>query len=211
VFALLVCLLAPLSEAERSTKNSLNSQAADTLDDVLENQLTSWEQLVGDSKGSKEALKVVRQYLSHIGEENLPNPRPLIQAKEYAHRDGDRLGEALVSILLSREYLVLSYEFESEPPARQADVEKQEKPIVPGKERESFIGDRNDTWQLIPQSLSPRAINSYQRGRLNLAKENLELAISLLIGVEDETLIAFIHQVLSEFVNLRLARIVFSY
>jgi len=260
VLALLLCLLAPLSEAKRMTKKStgtgkktvitctgtlnditdcpdtecgpslgrvglirafinspgapgavqpsalgvesarvLNSQAADTLDDVLEKRLTSWEQLVGDSKGSKEALKVVRQYLSHISDENLPNPRPLIQAQGYAHRDGDRLGEALVSILLSREYLVLSYQLESEPPAEQADVGKQDKSIVPGKEGESFRGDRVYTWELIPQSLLPRAVDSYQSGMLKSAKEKLELAISLLTGPEDETLVAFIHQALSEY------------
>jgi CHAT domain-containing protein/Tfp pilus assembly protein PilF len=177
----------------------LDNQAADTLNDALEKRLQSWEQLVGESKGSKEALKEVRQYVSHMSEENLPNPHPLIRAQGYAHRDGDRLGEALVSILLSREYLVLSGELKSEAPVEQAVAGRQEKSIVPGKERESFSGDRVDTWQLIPQSLLPRAVNSYQRGMLKLAKENLERAISLLTGPEDETLVAFIHQALGEY------------
>jgi tetratricopeptide (TPR) repeat protein len=176
-----------------------SSEAPDTLDDAVEKQLKSWEQLVADSKGSKEAFKVVSQYLSHISEEKLPNPRPLLRAREYARRDGDRLGQALVSILLSREYLVLSYELKSEPLAKPADVKKQEKSAVIGEDRMSYIGQRADSWELIPQSLFPREVNSYQHGTLKLAKENLEQALPLLDRPNDEVLVAFVHQMLSEY------------
>jgi CHAT domain-containing protein len=176
-----------------------SSQAADTLDDALEKRLKSWEQLVADSKGSKEALKVVRQYLSHLSGEKLPNPGLLVRAQEYARRDGDRLGQALVSVLLSREYLVLSYELKSKPSAKKKGVRKQEKSGVIGEDRMSYIGHRTDIWDLIPQSLFPRAVNSYQLGTLKLAKEHLEQAVLLLDGPDDEILVAFVHRVLSEY------------
>ena len=125
----------------------------DTLDQALENRLHDWEHLVATAAGSKTVLDTVHRYLREIEKAHRIDPVSLLNARSVAHRDGDRLGEALASIFVSREYL-----------------------LETSDDQDSFEDNRRDIWGLIPQSVAPREIVPSKYLALKSAHENLERA-----------------------------------
>lgn len=184
----------PLSPAREQENFELQKTALERdewldLDDVLAEMERRWERLIGEGKGSREAIKIVKQYRAEREKHPVPEPQALLNAQQAARRDGDRLGEALIWVLLSGEYLELS-RGQPIPDIRSLHSQQGPPPVAPDVE--------DSKWFLIPKGLIPRSDHPDLEA-VKLAKESLDRAIGLLTSPEDEILVAFLHQKLGEY------------